>query len=247
MTSAAAHNPWPIVELRQYTMQPGRRDELIELFEREFIESQEAAGMQVLLHGRDLDAPHRFVWFRGFRDMPSRAPALQAFYSGAVWQAHRNAANATIVDNDDVLLLREARPGCGFELPAARPPRGAGADPGLLVATVCAFGAPVDDAFLAFFDEELAPAARAAGASLRASYISESGANEFPRLPVREGEHVFVWVAAFADTAAHAAWRAALDRSPRWRERVEPLLTQQLIAPPATIRLAPAPRSLVRA
>ena len=34
----------PIVELRQYTLHPGQRDTLIDLFDREFVESQEAPG-----------------------------------------------------------------------------------------------------------------------------------------------------------------------------------------------------------
>jgi hypothetical protein len=36
---------YPIVELRQYTLRPGQRDVLIDLFDREFVESQEAAGL----------------------------------------------------------------------------------------------------------------------------------------------------------------------------------------------------------
>lgn len=38
--------------------------------------------------------------------MAERARALHAFYYGPVWQAHREAANATMLDKDDVLLLR---------------------------------------------------------------------------------------------------------------------------------------------
>ncbi len=38
----------PIVELRQYTLHPGQRDVLIELFERAFIEVQEAGGATVI-------------------------------------------------------------------------------------------------------------------------------------------------------------------------------------------------------
>ena len=34
----------PVLELRQYTLKPGMRDILIELFEREFVESQEASA-----------------------------------------------------------------------------------------------------------------------------------------------------------------------------------------------------------
>src|SRR5258708_4532773 len=55
-----------VVELRQYTLRGGRREDLISLFEREFIESQEALGVRVLGIFRDLDDPDRFVWTRGF-------------------------------------------------------------------------------------------------------------------------------------------------------------------------------------
>jgi hypothetical protein len=69
----------PILELRQYTLHPGRRDDLIELFDREFVETQEAVGIQVIGQFRDLDKPDRFVWLRGFNDMPGRAQSLTAF------------------------------------------------------------------------------------------------------------------------------------------------------------------------
>ena len=65
----------PLLELRQYTLHPGMRDVLIELFEREFIESQEALGMTLVGQFRDLDNPDRFVWLRGFPDMTTRAQA----------------------------------------------------------------------------------------------------------------------------------------------------------------------------
>jgi hypothetical protein len=46
--------------------------------------------------------------------MTSRAKALTDFYSGPVWKAHREAANATMIDSDNVLLLRPAVPTSGF-------------------------------------------------------------------------------------------------------------------------------------
>ncbi|PYL74556.1 MAG: hypothetical protein DMF26_10535, partial [Verrucomicrobia bacterium] len=49
----------PIVELRQYTLHPGKRDVLIDLFDREFVESQEALGMKIIGQFRDLDNPNR--------------------------------------------------------------------------------------------------------------------------------------------------------------------------------------------
>src|SRR5216110_2138815 len=127
----------PIVELRQYTLHPGKRDVLIDLFDREFIEPQEAVGMKIIGQFRDVDDRNRFVWLRGFRDMASRAQALQEFYGGPVWKAHREAANAAIVDSDNVLLLRPALPTSGFPLESReRPPIGAREIPkGLLIAT----------------------------------------------------------------------------------------------------------------
>src|SRR6185436_13794382 len=84
----------PIVELRQYTLYPGRRAALVALFDRELVETQEAVGMRVIGQFCDLNDPHRFVWFRGFADMPARKQALTDFYTGPVWKAHRDAANA---------------------------------------------------------------------------------------------------------------------------------------------------------
>ena len=110
----------PIVELRQYMLHPGKRAVLIDLFDRKFVESQEALGMKVIGQFRDLDNPNRFVWLRGFRDMPSRVQALEDFYGGPVWKAHREAANATMIDSDNVLLLHPATPTSGFSFVARR-------------------------------------------------------------------------------------------------------------------------------
>jgi hypothetical protein len=108
----------PVLELRQYTLKPGQRDVLIDLFERHFVESQEAAGMTLVGQFRDRRRPDRFVWLRGFSNMESRHQALEAFYSGRVWSAHRTEANNTMEDSDDVLLLKPARPALAFRFDA---------------------------------------------------------------------------------------------------------------------------------
>lgn len=72
------------VELRRYTLHPGRRDALIDLFDREFVETQEAEGMAVMGQFREPAAPDRFVWLRGFADRDSRRRGLEAFYGGPV-------------------------------------------------------------------------------------------------------------------------------------------------------------------
>jgi quinol monooxygenase YgiN len=215
-----------IVELRQYTLHPGRRDALIDIFERELVEPQERAGMRLVGQFRDLDDPDRFVWLRAFPDMPSRARALDAFYTGPVWRRHRDAANALMIDTDDVLLLRPARPESGF----------AGADhqsvsgEGVFVAAIHSLPAPAGSDPLEVFDGTLAPALTAAGASRVAVLVTEPSENTYPRLPVREGENVFVWLARFADRAACERHVAAVAGSPGW-------------APAQVLRLEPTPRS----
>lgn len=164
-----------VIELRQYTLKPGRRDDLIALFEREFVESQEEQGMTLIGTFRDADAPDRFVWLRGFPDMESRARSLAAFYGGPVWKANRNAANDTMIDSDNVLLLKPAWDGVDF--------RG-GAGGGMVFATIHYFDAPVDDRTIAAFRDQ--------AADLIAACIIEPAENSFPALPVRTGENVFV-------------------------------------------------------
>jgi len=109
-----------VFELRQYTLHPGTRDTLLELFAREFVHTQEACGITIPGAFRDLGNADRFVWFRGFRDMASRKEALTCFYGGPAWKAHRDAANATMIDSDDVLLLRLVD---GSAFPACMPAR----------------------------------------------------------------------------------------------------------------------------
>src|SRR3546814_7453021 len=95
-----------LVELRQYTRFGCQRYTLVDLFERAFVETQEAAGIQVFGRYIDLDDPDRFVWMRGFSDLETRGRALSDFYGGPAWAAHREAANATMIDSANVLLLR---------------------------------------------------------------------------------------------------------------------------------------------
>jgi hypothetical protein len=65
-----------VIELRQYQLVPGRRDELIDIFDSYLVEPQEECGMRILGQFHDLDRPDWFVWLRGFQDMTSRTSAL---------------------------------------------------------------------------------------------------------------------------------------------------------------------------
>jgi len=243
-TPASARTCCPVVELRQYTLVPNGRETLIALFEREFIETQEATGITVIGQFRDLNNPDRFVWLRGFSDMDRRAAQLQEFYGGPVWKAHRDAANATMIDSDNVLLLRPASPTSGFQLEdAIRAPLGSTTNrEGLLVATICHLGKTKGADYAEFFERELRPQLAQAGISVLASFITETRPNTFPPLPVREDANVFVWFSHFSDREAYekAAAVAQLMRGKEVTMKLADLTKEQ----PEVLLLSPTPRSL---
>jgi len=235
----------PIVELRQYTLHPGRRDELIELFDREFVETQEAVGIQVIGQFYNLDDPNQFVWLRGFNDMSAREQSLHAFYSGPVWKEHRDAANATMIDSDNVLLLRLVHSTSGFSLKSSnRPPRVSDAkQDGFVTATIYYFNKPVDSDFIHYFENAIHPVLMETDALLLAYFVTEDSPNTFPRLPVREGENVVVWFAGFQDQDAYERHLAQIAQSKPWSQEISKFLKRQLIRKPEVLRLSPTPRS----
>jgi hypothetical protein len=238
----------PIVELRQYTLHSGARDVLIDLFEREFIESQEAQGISVLGQFRDRDDPERFVWLRGFQSMEARAAARAAFYGGPTWQSHREAANATMLDSDNVLLLHPVGPHGGFTSDTMRSrevPAGLGARR-VITATIHYLDANATDAFATFFETVMAPRLVSSGASILAALATEDSPNTFSRLPVREGEQVFLWFSAVPDADALERHRAALRQSDGWRERASAGVLRQLMRKAEVLTLIPTRRSRLR-
>src|SRR5262245_29858082 len=222
----------PVIELRQYTLKPGQRDVLIDLFDRHFIESQEAAGMTVVGQFRDRRRPDRFVWIRGFPDMASRHEALDRFYGGPVWAAHREAANVTMVDFSDVLLLRPLRSDGGFllgsdQMRSETRPR----NPRTVLAAIYLLKTQADDSLVSKFEKQVAPRLQTHAMTLEAVLVTETAANTFTRLPVREGEHFFVWI-------------ATVDGSP---DDLESIAAESTLAGyvPTVLDLEPTSRSLL--
>lgn len=231
-----------ICELRNYTTQPGRRDELIALFEREFLESQETMGSRIVGTFRNADDPDRFVWIRAFADMPARAVALDAFYTSSAWLERRAAANATIVDSDDVLLLRPVAGGLIEQSPVRAPVGASGRFASRLVVDTWFPEPRTEDSFAEFFAAAAVPVLHALGAAPLATFATLHAPNSYPRLPVRENETVFIALTRFESAAAQEAHRVALLASAAWRD-VATRLERRRVAPPSTLRLEPTARS----
>lgn len=203
--------------------------------------------MRIVGQFRDLDDPDRFVWLRGFADMDSRLAGLSGFYGGPAWAAHRGAANATMIDSDDVLLLRPTSPDSGF--PTVGQPRRPLGDvqrpASLIAATVHHLAEPVTSTILAFFDGSVEPLLTQAGSPRSALLQTIQARNTFPALPVREGEHVVVRFARFEDIDAHREHLQRLGRTPGWTD-VQRELQRRCVKPAQQLRLQPTARSLLR-
>jgi hypothetical protein len=216
-----------VFEFRNYRLRPGGRQRFETLFEREFVESQEALGSLAAGTFRVLGDPDRFVWIRCFETMESRARALDGFYTSALWRRHRDAANAEIRDSDNVLQLNCVAGGMSVDV-RRRAPVGVKAEPRAWFLATTYFVAPGDLPRFAKLYERAEPWQ----GELVASFVTDPRPNSYPRLPVRNDS---VFLALSRHTAPPAA---------------EALLTPQLEmlmqAPPHLLRLRPTPRSLIQ-
>ena len=227
-----------VVELRQYTLRPGRRDDLVAVFDAELVETQEELRGYVLGQFADLDDPDRFVWLRGFDDLVSRLAMLTGFYGGPVWAEHGPAANATMLDSDDVLLLRPVL--LGDRLGDHRDPRRAGG-PGAVGAWVVHHDGPVDDGWADDLASRAPAVLSTGGVEPVAVLRTLEAADDFPRLPVRD-EHVVVLVARADDARTVTRAATALEADARWQQ----LVRRASARPAQRLRLAPTARSALR-
>ena len=198
----------PVVELRRYRLRPGGFDSLQRVFQKELVESQIAAGMRLGGQFGDRDDPDRFVWFRGFASMEQRHRALERFYLGPVWREHADEANATMLDSDDVLLLRPTSP---------RHPPGPAIAPGDVTgeewAALQVLELPRgDEALEAWISRTYHAALERVTGRPVAMWRTEHSPNSFAGLPVRTGNYfVALMVCSTADEGAQISGRLSAD------------------------------------
>jgi hypothetical protein len=168
--------------------------------------------------------------------MAERKRMLASFYGGPVWKAHSEAANATMLDSDNVLLLRPE--------PAAGNASGSGVQRhGLLIANIQYVNASAIEGFANFFDQTIKLRLAETGAHIFAAFRTENAPNTFPKLPVREGETVFIWLAAFPDVEHYRHHLEILRAGPDWREHAPENVVHQFARKPEVLLLKPTARS----
>jgi hypothetical protein len=231
-----------VVELRQYTLLPGTRDGLIDLFDQYFVDGQENVGIHVIGQFRDLDDPDRFVWLRGFDTKTARRTALTYFYESPVWLAHRQTATATMSDTDNALLLQPTYLGPRYPRPGESHP--SRSTRSLITITIASLASPLTVA-----DHNLGAAIRseliATGADIIATFASHTEENSFPALPVRQ-EHVMGWMTGFDSAESGNQHQEHLRRTPGWAGVLDRLAARSNGLPPQHLRLRPTNRSQLR-
>ena len=220
---------------------------MVRLYDRHFIESQEAYSITTIGQFRFLNDPSIFFWLRGFDSIDARPIDLNAFYHGATWQSLRGKANALLLDTDNVLLLEPAHEGAGFSLPLIPPSALSQPKPrGLLVFTMYYLGSDTGPQFDRMFEASIRPVMQDRGARIIATFITDPSPNNYPRLVVRSDANVFAWFACFSNEDSYNRYETALRADPRWWKIQGNLALAHMYVPADVHLLVPTPRSALR-
>src|SRR5262249_8515271 len=160
-----------------------------------------------------------------------------------VWGRHKDVAKARSRRKWKERLLGLVSPTCGFHLGDGSAPGRSAAGRNLVVATIYSLTAAATERFPTWFQQAYVPRLAAAGIRPIAAFHTEHSTNTFPRLPVREGEHAFVWFAQYATVDAYASAVAALARDPQLITGVGREWERQMASQPEFWRLVPTARS----
>lgn len=95
-----------VIELRNYLLKQGKRDEFIQYFKDHFVESQNEMGVYTPGLFRIKNEENRFFWIRGFDNMQQRSSFLPAFYGGGVWKKFGPDANDMMLEWHNVYLIK---------------------------------------------------------------------------------------------------------------------------------------------
>jgi len=236
-----------VVELRNYLLVEGATADFIRYFEEHFLFSQRDEGMHPLGQFEVVGEPNRFVWIRGFDDMPARFRGLSGFYGGAFWEAHCSRANAMMREHHNVHLLRPLGPtsiltgSLSLEDRASEPPGTLRPDTGLVAVDFYrAAGALAP--LVTFFEGRMQPALVEQGHQVLGHFVAEPTPNDYPRLPVVQDPALLVVVSAYRDHADYARLTTAWRMTTTARDDLPALLTADV----TTLLLRPTARSVIR-
>jgi hypothetical protein len=95
-----------LVEIRRYTIVPGRREEFVTWFETEAARAMRAVGIRILGSFVSVDDPNVFVYLRGFADEEERDRLTRAFRDSDIWTGRLRKQAQELEMGYDVEVVR---------------------------------------------------------------------------------------------------------------------------------------------
>lgn len=220
-----------VLELRNYVIKEGGRDNFIDSFRVYIEDSQNVKGAYVLGKYHVKGAKDNYFWFRGFADMPSRQKALEAFYSSPYWQKTSRVSAEYVVNFHNVHLLKPVNITTGDTLSGFNAswfdqPKG--------IAVIDFYiGNHRRNEVIEFFRDQYHARLREAGVRNISYWIAEDEPNNYPQHPVFQNNDLLVSVSFFKN---EKEFDAAMKKiSGKTREEFLKVVTlhEQLIITPA--------------
>lgn len=221
-------------EIRNYLMQPAKRDHFIDYFEHHFIFSQHEAGMHVLGQFRVIDNPDHFVWIRGYPDRASRFKSLNTFYNSPYWYARRPLTNAMMIDSSHVHLIKPL--GGEVNLTGEHTPHSIAqqlADSTISIDTGV-FGIDFYHAEPEKSEQvaiQLREKYQTTGIQVRGIFAADTLPNDFTRHPVIQNAGDFVIISAYESEAVYRQQKASIGEVGVSKTEESLLLTPTLRSP----------------
>jgi hypothetical protein len=193
-----------VIELRNYVVRQGRRDEFINLFEENFTRSQNILGGYTLGQYRVKGAENNFFWIRGFKDMTARHKFLNDFYYGSpAWLRHKSAANSMLLNNDNVHLLKPLNLKDASD--DAEPDFNTnwfGQEKGVAVVDFYTSNTKLEK-LIGFVKKKYAAILSHSGIEKTSFWTSETTLNEFPALPVFQDKNLLVQITFYKNESEY--------------------------------------------
>ncbi|MFN2232221.1 MAG: NIPSNAP family protein [Anaerolineae bacterium] len=93
-------------ELRQYRVKPGKREEWVELMEKEIIPFQIAQGMVVIGSFVGEQEEDLYVWIRRFENEAQREALYQRVYESDYWKNEISPRVGDMLDRERIVVTR---------------------------------------------------------------------------------------------------------------------------------------------
>ncbi len=97
----------PVIEMRTYWTQPGKRDEFLEIFRTRSIPLHREIGMPIVGPFLGLENPDTFFFMRFFPTLESREALKARFYEGEPWTSELEQKLMPLLDRWEVILVED--------------------------------------------------------------------------------------------------------------------------------------------